>query len=165
MTNNSVCKICGKDFYVKPSHLKIGWGKYCSMACRNESQKHGKVFRCGICGKSVYKSQAEQKHSASGNFFCSKRCQTLWRNSYYVEERSANWKGGVRIYRQLLKRSGAKPKCALCGMENEIVLTVHHKDHNRSNNSIDNLIWLCLNCHYLAHHNTRLDKSIRTKNR
>jgi len=33
-------------------------------------------------------------------------------------------------------------------------LIVHHIDKNRNNNGIENLIWLCQNCHYLVHHYT-----------
>lgn len=161
MIKNSKCLICGKDFYSKPSHKKLGWGKYCSRTCTNKSQLKGKYFKCSICGKSVYKSPKEQKHSVSGKFFCSKSCQTLWRNSYFIEERSVNWKNGEKSYRNILKRSKNKPICILCGINNEVVLAAHHKDHNRLNNSLENLVWLCLNCHFLVHHDDILDQRVR----
>jgi len=39
-------------------------------------------------------------------------------------------------------------KCAVCGWaEDERILEVHHKDEDRSNNALDNLIILCPTCH------------------
>lgn len=42
-------------------------------------------------------------------------------------------------------------KCENCGLETwldqPINLEIHHKDGDRSNNSLENLILLCLNCH------------------
>jgi 5-methylcytosine-specific restriction endonuclease McrA len=49
-------------------------------------------------------------------------------------------------------RSGPEPVCRHCGLTDARVLSVHHLDSNRSNNRLDNLIWLCHNCHYLIHH-------------
>lgn len=42
-------------------------------------------------------------------------------------------------------------KCVSCGIKNEKVLIVHHKDKNRKNGNIENLEILCLNCHSLIH--------------
>jgi len=39
--------------------------------------------------------------------------------------------------------------CILCG--NKIDLQIHHKDENRSNNQISNLIILCRSCHSKQH--------------
>lgn len=47
-------------------------------------------------------------------------------------------------YRNLIKID----KCARCGYnEFKCSLQVHHKDSDRDNNNIDNLILLCANCH------------------
>ncbi len=43
-------------------------------------------------------------------------------------------------------------RCEKCGYsKSKSCLEVHHKDINHSNNSIDNLMTLCLNCHYEIH--------------
>lgn len=149
---NVVCKICGKNFYVKPSHQKLGWGKYCSVSCKTKSQLLGKSLLCNVCGKQIYRAPSKIKHSISGNFFCSKKCQTLWRNRYYVGNKHSNWINGESSYREILKRANIEEVCKLCGINNKILLSVHHVDHNRQNNDISNLIWLCFNCHYLVHH-------------
>lgn len=154
------CQICNKKFYVKPSHQRLGWGKYCSIKCRNKSQLKGKLISCLICGKKVYKSPAKMRHSKSGNYFCSKSCQTQWRNSYFIEEKHPNWLGGSESYREIMKRRNVKQICTLCKFEDERALVVHHLDHNRDNNNPSNLVWLCLNCHYLVHHDLNLEENL-----
>lgn len=152
------CEICNKTFYIKPSHQKLGWGKFCSRKCQAESQLNGKFVRCLICNKSIYRSGNQIKRSKSGYHFCSKTCQTLWRNQYFIASRHVNWKYGESAYRNILKRSGRKSICIICKIKDERILTAHHIDKNRKNNRIDNLIWLCLNCHYLVHHDSELNK-------
>ena len=44
-----------------------------------------------------------------------------------------------------------KHKCAMCGLEEECCLQVHHIDEDRSNPSLENLIILCANCHNRIH--------------
>ena len=152
------CKICGNNFYVKPSHKKLGWGKYCSILCRNKSQFNGKNVNCFSCGKEIYRSLAQQTKSASGKFFCSKSCQTLWRNAYFSGKMHSNWLGGISAYRKILKRESGEPICAHCRLRDERILSVHHIDRNRHNNKPSNLVWVCFNCHYLIHHDKSFDK-------
>lgn len=42
--------------------------------------------------------------------------------------------------------------CAKCKSTDKRILAVHHKDRNRQNNTVSNLVWLCHNCHFLVHH-------------
>jgi 5-methylcytosine-specific restriction endonuclease McrA len=43
--------------------------------------------------------------------------------------------------------------CNRCGFDaHPEILTVHHKDRDRSNNLTDNLEVLCPNCHALEHY-------------
>lgn len=155
------CKTCNKDFYVKPSHQKIGWGKYCSIICRSKSQMKGKKFSCNVCGKQIYRSPKQIIHSKSRLYFCSKKCQTFWRNRFFVGEKHINWINGEYSYREILKRAHIDKVCKLCGIDNKLILNVHHIDHNRQNNHISNLIWLCFNCHFLVHHDHRSEKSLQ----
>jgi endogenous inhibitor of DNA gyrase (YacG/DUF329 family) len=48
------CKICGKEFYVKPSHQRHGWGKYCSRECQHKGQLKGEFISCAICQKKIW---------------------------------------------------------------------------------------------------------------
>ncbi len=146
------CKICGKKFYAKPSWLKRGWGKYCSNECHHKAQLKGKFVYCNTCKKKIWRKPLHLKRSKSGKFFCSKSCQTLWRNKVYSGPNHPLWKGGEhQEYRTILIRSGIEPRCKLCGHKDKRVLVVHHRDKKRNNNILKNLIWLCLNCHHLVH--------------
>lgn len=157
----AICKVCKKEFLVKPSQVKYGWGKYCSRECTHRSQQRGDIFKCFICGKEVHKSPSEQINSKSHKHFCSKSCQIIWRNTYFSGKKHTNWKGGVETYRKLLINSNMPKNCVICKINNIEILTAHHIDHNRKNNQISNLTWLCLNCHYLVHHHPDLDTKIK----
>ena len=154
------CVICKTEFYVKPSHQLKGWGKYCSIKCRSQAQSKGKFVQCHICKKRIYRSPKNLIRSLSKKFFCTKSCQTIWRNSEYVEGKSANWKNGKSAYRKILERSGKKSVCSLCGISNEKIIVVHHRDHDRTNNKVNNLMWLCLNCHFLVHHDKTIENNL-----
>lgn len=154
------CKICRELFYVKPSHVKKGWGKYCSISCRSKSQLNGKNLKCFVCNKTIYRTKTSIKKSKSNKFFCSKKCQTKWRNSIFIEDKHSNWTSGVSSYKHILKRH-IKPKCVLCGTNDNRVLICHHVDHNRYNNKINNLTWLCCNCHQIVHKDALVDDRIK----
>lgn len=146
------CKICSKEFYTKPNFLKKGFGKYCSRKCSSTAIKTGHFVKCDTCNKAIWRTPKDIRSSKSGKYFCSKSCQTLWRNNYFSGIRHPNWKNGEhQEYRKFLIRSGRKICCNNCGINNERILVVHHLDKDRSNNEVDNLIWLCLNCHFLTH--------------
>lgn len=147
------CVVCAQGFYIKPNRLLKGWGKYCSRQCNYKGQRTGTVFKCHICGKETYRNTAAQSRSKSQKYFCSKSCQTVWRNSeIFTRDNHANWKGGESSYREFMRRTSADKLCAKCKTNDFRVLAVHHKDRNRQNNNPSNLIWLCHNCHHLVHH-------------
>lgn len=146
------CGTCGKDFYAKPRHLKIGWGKYCSIECRTKSQFKGKNLKCDYCGKPIYKSMADLKRSSSRKYFCNRSCHCAWENTNRRNlENAPNWNGGEAIYRAIMDRIGIRKECVECKIKDERLLVVHHRDRNRKNNKIENLEYLCRNCHYLVH--------------
>ena len=146
------CVICDVSFYAKPRHVKLGWGKYCSRKCQYMGQRKGKMHACGICGKMVYRTPSDLWKADSKRFFCGKSCLAKWKNSHAPRGADHfNWKDGSGTYRNIMLRNKKKPLCTSCGLKNERVLVVHHVDHNRKNNTLKNLLWLCRNCHYLAH--------------
>lgn len=152
------CKICGKEFYAKPSHQKHGWGKYCSRGCQHKGQLRGEFINCAVCQKKIWKTPKALKGSKSGKYFCGKHCQTIWRNKFFSGTKHPNWKDGENVeYRKILTDNNIKQICNVCGNTDKRVLVAHHIDRNHRNNDIKNLTWLCLNCHYLVHkHNENL---------
>ncbi len=145
------CKICKKAFYVKPFFARNGWGVYCSRKC-HYGDKTGKYFGCFVCGEKVYRSKAKIAHSKSEKYFCSKSCQTKWRNTQFVGALHSNWKHGKAEYSSILQRYKVSKICARCEEKDPRVIAIHHIDGNHLNNKIKNLKWLCHNCHHLAHY-------------
>jgi hypothetical protein len=146
------CKKCGDEFYAKPSHVLRGRGKFCSHWCARSARFTGKKVTCNLCGTFAYKQKRFLERSKSGKFFCSKSCQTIWRNQFFSGDRHKNWKGGRFTYRRALLKDSTEKVCTLCRIDDLRVLAAHHIDMNRDNNSVKNLAWLCHNCHYLVHH-------------
>ena len=70
----------------------------------------------------------------------------------YIGENHPNWRGGESTYKNILLRTKILPICSKCRTKDKRVLAVHHLDRNRKNNKVENLIWLCHNCHHLIHH-------------
>jgi len=149
---NRKCKICDKEFYTKPFHTKKGWGKYCSIKCRSQAQYNGKWVECVYCRKKIYRTPRDYRKSKSKRFFCSFSCHCSWENkNVRCGTNAPNWIAGENAYRDIMRRSGISRKCIKCGVDDKRVLSVHHKDGNRKNNQIENLEWLCRNCHYIIH--------------
>lgn len=146
------CRICKAQFKTKPYFVRHGGGKYCSAACHHQGIRKGKMVSCFLCGKQVYKSLQHLKRSKSGKYFCTKSCQTKWRNTQFIGPKHANWVHGRSAYKSVLIRHGVPRVCRLCKTKDVRVLAVHHIDKNRSNNRLENLAWLCHNCHFLIHH-------------
>lgn len=70
----------------------------------------------------------------------------------YREEREHQERSptGTVSYRDLVLTG--KDKCAICGFcALQDALEVHHKDFDRSHNTVDNLEILCANCHTVLH--------------
>ena len=145
------CRLCKKTFTAKPSHIAMGFGKFCSAACQYEAARTGTWLKCEECGKSVYRTPKYINASKSKKYFCDKSCQTVWRNKEFSGVRHAGWKHGRGSYRNIMKRAGREVICEFCGTTNQRVIVVHHKDKNRRNNILSNLAWLCRNCHYIVH--------------
>ena len=90
--------------------------------------------------------------SKSGILFCSRKCKDAGQmiENGLKEIWHGKHKDGRYAYRQrAIKFYG--PKCAECNFSFETLLTVHHRDRNRANGSIKNLIVLCPNHHALRH--------------
>jgi len=146
------CKICSQKFYAKPRHIELGWGKYCSDKCKFEGQKKGKIVKCGNCEKDLYRIPNDFNKSKSGLFFCNRSCHASWTNrNLRVGKNHPNWQTGIYTYRKLLMKHSKELKCEYCDFSDERVLVVHHRDGNRNNNELSNLVLLCRNCHYIKH--------------
>ena len=155
-----VCKHCKKKFSVKPFWVKRGAGIYCSAKCQHLGKRNGKMMPCYICDKITYKAGKALRHSKSQKFFCSKSCQTKWRNSEFIGEKHANYTTGRSSYQTVLTRHKVPAICKMCSTTDRRVLVTHHIDKNRTNNKLSNLVWLCHNCHFLVHYHKGMGQKL-----
>jgi len=79
-----VCKWCGKEFEVKPSKIKQGYGKFCSQKCwgkwKSENIRHKNhpswkrvIHVCEYCGKEFEVTSYKAKIGIGK--FCSRECK------------------------------------------------------------------------------------------
>ena len=73
------------------------------------------------------------------------------------------WKGGKRRYycdvaNRLLQEAKKDKICFICKSNKKI--HIHHKDRNWKNNTLNNLVYLCLSCHLKIHHKEDKTKCI-----
>ena len=107
---------------------------------------------CEKCGKPYLPKSNRQQYcvdcqKAKNRERCKARHAKTYTKRGYNQARENNnaWKGGVGSYKWFLD----KRVCAWCG-STENLLT-HHKDHNRRNNDLDNLVAICKKCHQTHH--------------
>ena len=91
---------------------------------------------CVVCGKQLLQKQLEWK-----SVTCSHACS----NKYFRKVR--NKPERYKNYRTICNYYHDNSKCETCGYNEHDILQVHHINGNRVDNSVDNLIFLCPNCH------------------
>lgn len=144
------CIQCGKEFYTQSCYFKRGGGKFCSTSCGTTYRNlHNNPSK----NPDVRKKISEHHADVSGE-----------NNPMYGKrgEESPSYKDGMslihqRRYRALLLSSDRPKKCIYCGSTEN--LHVHHVDGDHKNESLNNLVWVCIICHATkAHDHPRDDK-------
>jgi hypothetical protein len=107
---------------------------------------------CPLCNKVFQKNMNNSKDLK--RVTCSHDCA----NKYFAWKQGAkNYKHGeapstyISKINKYYKSNNITPSCVVCNCTD--ILDVHHIDEDRSNNSIDNLVYLCPNHHSLLHRN------------
>lgn len=126
---------------------------FCSRNCYFQNHTTGINTCCTECDKAIWKKQSELTNAI--NVFCSRSCSIRYHNRFRKGEKHPLWNGAQNEYRQLAFEN-FKPICFVCGYDIKEVLEVHHKDKDRANNALSNLVILCRN------HHTEIHKGIRT---
>ncbi len=160
------CKQCQITFERRQQAPNLK-STYCSQQCSNIGRTKAKTYNCScsMCEKSFYR----QKRRIISNFvFCSRSCQQQASQkidglpTYYAHIHHANQhpstnkhtSGPKRLTRT--RRARVKEKanhtCQQCSYNTFPICQIHHIDRNRDNNSDDNLILLCPNCHMTDHY-------------
>ena len=132
--------LCGKKFLV-PQYRK-DTAKYCSKKCH--SYNGSSINVCEVCGK-------KYRRAKSHNNFATKTCSLKCRGIATRKELPIS--KDYPSVKKWLKRRGLIKVCEVCGFDSpKEILIVHHKDRDRTNNSLDNLKILCPNCHAVEHY-------------
>ena len=142
------CPHCG--------NAKKATHRFCSRHCYNAARRVRRTIHCPTCGKPFLRGEVAQS-------YCSHHCYT----SQNVGPRHCHFRGYVTTangYRRLTSEHPTHPgwyehemlfwianpsaRCADCGKR---VRHVHHMDRDKQNNTIGNLVGLCVRCHRSRH--------------
>ncbi len=159
------CGTCKKNFNAPLKEINRGNGKYCSRICSNEGVKKKQILRnslknqpnvqCSYCNKLFYKNDSKRKISKSQLYFCCREHKDLAQTKQFglkeIWPPHFGQSNSITKYREIAFRH-KEHKCERCGYQKLTeILEVHHKDRNRENNNIENLLVLCPNCHMEEH--------------
>lgn len=134
-----ICKQCGAEFFTYKSEIAKGGGKFCGRSCATTFRNiHYNPTLSSEVRKKISKHHADI--SGKNNPMYGRRGELA---PSYIDGRN-KYKGDR--YRRIML-ANTYPVCELCGEENINNLHVHHKDKNRKNNTLDNLMWVCSSCH------------------
>ena len=154
MYNIYTCDCCGIE-YRKQKRLAEGATRehYCSSKCFYSKESETRVkLQCAHCNIDFFRSLSKTNTSKHGVYFCSREHKDIGQS--YIEKIQPDHYGsgnGEYSYRDLALRTYGC-KCSRCGYDaNKSAIVVHHLDHNRENNTVENLEVLCANCHAIHH--------------
>jgi len=117
----------------------------------NPTRKEGECKNCGN-DFSYRPSQYKTKTNPEGiKKFCSNECQGEFRVKQSLTSDS-EWTKTKGLYvKKIQEREYGKNFCEICGIEDwndkPLVFDVDHVDGKRNNNTLDNLMVICPNCH------------------
>lgn len=105
-------------------------------------------IKCPVC-KKIFTTQLNHPKSK-------KTCSYSCSNTYFrTGKKNGSYIQGQASYR-IKAFSNKKHCCEICNYSKiPEILEVHHKDRNRNNNNISNLVLLCPNCHNEEHYSSK----------
>lgn len=144
------CAVCGKSFPSTSVASKLQ--KYCSRGCyyKSMAQRGSIIVACSACSAPVACTPHRLRRTSVEDICCSVKCRGQLKHLKML----ARGPSESRI-RVVYLRDGLLTRCEVCGIADERVLVVHHRDRNRRNNATENLAVLCANCHMIEHHESR----------
>ena len=142
------CEVCGLKFKTVPTSTQQ---HCCSRKCSFIRKKKTRIkYECKNCGKDIY----ALKRKSGSRKYCSNTCK-IYALAKSKKERFknkgvwgqwGNYKEAKKWYKEIYKA------CQICGYSKNLnILELHHKDRNRKNNTRNNLMLVCPNCHSEEH--------------
>lgn len=143
------CLLCGKLKEVRPAHVRVGWGKYCSHACS------AKVTKNFTGHQHTEESKLKMKLKKIG-------VPSTSSTKFKPGKESPKWKGGITpenkklrdIFRSLFKMRILKRDnftCQICKIRGGKLQVDHIKDwasHPNLRFENSNCRTVCMSCHY-----------------
>lgn len=122
-------------------YVKKGKGKFCSLSCATTYRNlHDNPAKRSEVREKISKNHADV--SGKNNPMYGRRGKLA---PSYIDGRS--YFTGDK-WRKIALANKKEYKCEICGCEiSGRDLHVHHKDKNRNNNKLDNLMLVCVDCH------------------
>ena len=166
------CESCGKEFEVVKR--RINSAKYCSIKCYNKNRiawnknltkEDPRVKKYALQLKDrkfsektkAKMSKTRKRLIKEGKIKVIEKGETKETNPALQKisdlmkgELNSQWKGGTSSnFYHRIARENLIQKCCLCNSNK--FLCIHHKDKNRSNNDLNNLMMVCKSCHSKIH--------------
>jgi hypothetical protein len=149
------CLYCDKEFL----RAKKGKNsrKFCSPECGNKSRRKQIELTCFTCSRRYTRVPSKAYGRSKNNVsFCSNACKYSVQNldcpnAPALPKHYGTSDGRSSNYRRRRSSLEKLSKGCFCGEKRIFLLTIHHIDGNRSNNSQDNLECVCANCHMIRH--------------
>ena len=134
------CAFCGTKF--QGGNARFGFRrKYCSDTCIKGRWRRDNLKRHNAYNKEWRRSRPEYYGE-----YAKKNPDKI----KAIQERSIDkYFGGQGLRKQALERD--RYICQLCGSMTK-QFNVHHRDENKKNNTLENLITLCVECHATEHY-------------
>lgn len=142
-----VCERCGKEFTQRSDYKS----KFCGYECYWKSMEVDHSTKCPICGK-VFDKREKQK-------YCSRVCQGIAKRGKPHPSTggiSKNREGYVRVYvdgKYVMQHRLVMEQALGRKLQKDEI--VHHKDHDKENNSIENLELMSVREHTGMHSKER----------
>lgn len=147
-----VCDYCGKE-YLKRVYKKKYKHNYCSLQCAKVGQRDRVELECSYCGKKFERTKGKLRLAKHDVYFCSRSCKDYAQrlDGGCPEIHPPHYGNGGKKSAHVKEYKADHVVCEGCGDKRKFLLVTHHKDCDRSNNSVENLEVVCWNCHAIRH--------------
>jgi hypothetical protein len=115
-------------------------------------EKYSKHSICVVCGKDFRVRSGWKDGGSLSRKTCSENCLHLLLHDIQINHNSNIKKGDSQGRYQRIRRELKPDVCELCGAVPPVRMDSHHKDRNKSNNTKENLMVLCVHCHAHLHY-------------